>query len=249
MFAKLKKAMGKSLQKKKKAPFVGKEYKPIKIVVLGLGAPGKTRMILNFVCNPLGVDLEALDPTIEDTYEKIVQIDGRDVVLNILDTSGQDIFTALRDQWIRTGNGFMVCYNVRSTNEFEEVPILLDQITRVLDKNIDEVPLTVIGNGCDIRESQRYVSKEQGQELASKIGAVFFETSAVTGENIREAFLSAAERVLYFRFAERFDNANKSVLCFLCIRWFSKQFKDIPKDVWVLIAKKIWGTRKEKCWE
>ncbi|KAJ2237099.1 RAS2 protein [Coemansia sp. RSA 455] len=45
--------------------------------------------------------VETYDPTIEDSYRKQVVIDDQPCVLEVLDTAGQEEYTALRDQWIR----------------------------------------------------------------------------------------------------------------------------------------------------
>ncbi|KAJ2794179.1 RAS2 protein, partial [Coemansia guatemalensis] len=44
--------------------------------------------------------VETYDPTIEDSYRKQVVIDDQPCVLEVLDTAGQEEYTALRDQWI-----------------------------------------------------------------------------------------------------------------------------------------------------
>jgi GTPase KRas len=56
--------------------------------------------------------VEEYDPTIEDSYRKQVVIDGVPCLLAILDTAGQEEFTALRDQWIRDCEGFIIIYSI-----------------------------------------------------------------------------------------------------------------------------------------
>lgn len=57
-----------------------------KIVVLGSGGVGKSALTIQFI---QGNFVEKYDPTIEDSYRKQVQIDGRLVMLDILDTAGR----------------------------------------------------------------------------------------------------------------------------------------------------------------
>ena len=45
--------------------------------------------------------VETYDPTIEDCYRKQWSVDGQPCLLEVLDTAGQEEYTALRDQWIR----------------------------------------------------------------------------------------------------------------------------------------------------
>ena len=40
----------------------------------------------------------------------------------VLDTAGQEEYTALRDQWIRDGEGFVLVYSIISRSTFERIP-------------------------------------------------------------------------------------------------------------------------------
>ena len=59
----------------------------------------------------------------------------------------------------------------------------------------DGVEQLLIGNQCDL-ESRREVSKEQGEQLARSLDIPFMETSAMTGENINEAFETLVRLIL-----------------------------------------------------
>src|SRR5262249_20077250 len=52
---------------------------------------------------------------------KQVTVDDIDVVLEILDTAGQDDFSMLRDQWIRECDGFVLVYNITDRDSFDEL--------------------------------------------------------------------------------------------------------------------------------
>ncbi|KAJ3068488.1 Ras GTPase ras2, partial [Podochytrium sp. JEL0797] len=126
------------------------------------------------------------DPTIEDSYRKQVVIDDEACQLEVLDTAGQEEYTALRDQWIRDGEGFLLVYSVTSRATFYRIERFRDQILRC--KDTDEViPIMLVGNKCD-KNSEREVSKEEGQHLAKRLGCDFIETSAKTRVNVEKAF-------------------------------------------------------------
>jgi small GTP-binding protein len=115
------------------------------------------------------------DPTIEDSYRKQVTIDDETCLLDILDTAGQEEYSAMRDQYMRTGQGFLCVYAITSRSSFDEISSFREQILRV--KDADKVPMVVVGNKCDL-ESERQVSKAEGQDLAKSFGCPFLETSA-----------------------------------------------------------------------
>jgi len=156
-----------------------REYK---LVVLGSGGVGKSACTVQFV---QGIFVEKYDPTIEDSYRKQVEIDGTQCMLEILDTAGTEQFTAMRDLYMKNGQGFVLVYSIIAQSTFNDLPDLREQILRVKDK--DEVPMVLVGNKCDLQD-QRVITTEQGQELARKFGCSFLEASAKKRINVDEIF-------------------------------------------------------------
>ncbi|GAA5831248.1 hypothetical protein JCM3770_004734, partial [Rhodotorula araucariae] len=109
-------------------------------------------------------------------------------MLEILDTAGQEEYTALRDQWIREGQGFLIVYSTTSRASFDRVERFRHQISRVKDS--DRVPIVVVGNKVD-RVHEREVETRHGEELARRLGCAFIETSAKTRVNLEEAYFMA----------------------------------------------------------
>jgi GTPase KRas protein len=67
---------------------------------------------------------------------------------DILDTAGQEEYSAMRDQYMRTGQGFVMVYSITSRSSFDEINAFREQILRVKDK--DTVPMVLAGNKCDL---------------------------------------------------------------------------------------------------
>ena len=88
-----------------------------RIVVVGGGGVGKSAITIQFIQNYF---INEYDPTIEDSYRKQVCIDGETCMLDILDTAGQDEYSAMRDQYMRTGQGFLLIYAITSRGSFDE---------------------------------------------------------------------------------------------------------------------------------
>ncbi|KAL8279253.1 hypothetical protein RQP46_008290 [Phenoliferia psychrophenolica] len=159
-----------------------------KIVVLGDGGVGKTALTIQLCLNHfivLAVRAETYDPTIEDSYRKHAIIDDEPCLLEILDTAGQEEYTALRDQWIREGEGFVLVYSITARATFERIERFRHQITRVKDS--DSIPIVLVGNKSD-RANEREVGKEEGAALAKRLGCEFVETSAKTRSNLEHAY-------------------------------------------------------------
>ena len=84
-------------------------------------------------------------------------IDDEVALLDVLDTAGQEEYSAMREQYMRTGEGFLLVYSITSRTSFEEIQYFQQQILRVKDK--DYFPMILVGNKCDL-EGERQVSFE-----------------------------------------------------------------------------------------
>lgn len=99
------------------------------------------------------------DPTIEDSYRKHAVIDGETCVLDILDTAGQDEYSAMRDQYMRTGEGFLLVFAIDDEQSFNDIASYRDHIRRV--KDADAFPMVLVGNKIDLprREVDQMLAK------------------------------------------------------------------------------------------
>ena len=92
-----------------------------------------------------------------DSYRKQCVVDDEVALLDVLDTAGQEEYSAMREQYMRTGEGFLLVYSINNRQSFEEIKTFQQQILRVKDK--DYFPIIVVGNKCDL-ENERKVSRE-----------------------------------------------------------------------------------------
>eukprot|EP01091_Cochliopodium_minus_P016636 TRINITY_DN62_c0_g1_i1.p1 TRINITY_DN62_c0_g1~~TRINITY_DN62_c0_g1_i1.p1 ORF type:complete len:189 (+),score=71.43 TRINITY_DN62_c0_g1_i1:79-645(+) len=153
-----------------------------KIVVFGSGAVGKSAVTISFIKNTF---VDEYDPTIEDSYQKQASIDGEVEILDILDTAGQEEYSAMRDQYVSSGDAFLIVYAINSRDSFDEVTEFREIIYRAKDN--ENVPIVLCGNKCDL-ENEREVSTQEGKDLAKSFGVPFFESSALLRTNIEEVF-------------------------------------------------------------
>eukprot|EP00013_Stygamoeba_regulata_P026562 CAMPEP_0177645674 /NCGR_PEP_ID=MMETSP0447-20121125/9372_1 /TAXON_ID=0 /ORGANISM="Stygamoeba regulata, Strain BSH-02190019" /LENGTH=186 /DNA_ID=CAMNT_0019148167 /DNA_START=369 /DNA_END=929 /DNA_ORIENTATION=- len=164
-----------------------------KVCVLGDGGVGKTALTIQLCSNFF---IQEYDPTIEDSYRKQLTIDEEPCMLEILDTAGQEEFTALRDQWIRDCEGFVIVYSITSHPSFEQVEKFRQQVLRV--KDLPSLPIVIVGNKKDL-ESSREVTTEEGMALAKQYSTIFHEASAKTRHNVEDVFFDIVRRVRFHR--------------------------------------------------
>lgn len=163
-----------------------REYK---LVVVGGGGVGKSCLTIQLIQSHF---VDEYDPTIEDSYRKQCVIDDEVALLDVLDTAGQEEYSAMREQYMRTGEGFLLVYSITTRTSFIEIATFQQQILRVKDK--DYFPVIVVGNKCDL-DTDRSVSQQEGRDLANHFSCRFIETSAKARINVDEAFYNLVREI------------------------------------------------------
>lgn len=168
-----------------------------RLVVVGGGGVGKSALTIQFVQRYFVTDY---DPTIEDSYTKQCYVDDDICKLEVLDTAGQEEFSTMREQYLRSGNGFLLVFSVVDRNSFDEVIRLHKLILRVKDR--DEFPMMLVGNKADLVED-RHISRQEGEELARRLHLPYVECSAKKRMNVDEAFHDLVRLIRKFQQQER----------------------------------------------
>merc|ERR1712088_187005 len=168
-----------------------------KIVVVGGGGVGKSAITIQFIQSYFVTDY---DPTIEDSYTKQCVIDDDVARLDILDTAGQEEFSAMREQYMRSGEGFLLVFSLTERQSFEEVYKFHKQVLRVKDR--DEFPMLIVGNKADM-DRHRQVSTADCEDMAKQLKTPFIECSAKNRMNVDQAFHELVRLIRRFQALER----------------------------------------------
>lgn len=65
--------------------------------------------------------VEDYEPTKADSYRKKVVLDGEEVQIDILDTAGQEDYAAIRDNYFRCGEGFLLVFSITEQESFTAI--------------------------------------------------------------------------------------------------------------------------------
>jgi len=192
-----------------------------KLVVVGDGGVGKSALTIQFVQKHFVADY---DPTIEDSYSRHSEVDGKWCVLDVLDTAGQEEFSAMREQYMRKGDGFLVVFSVTDPVSFDSVRNFVTQILRVKDK--ESCPMLLVGNKIDLKTCRK-VSQEHGLALASSLNIPYLETSAKDPPDVFStadaAFASLVRQVRIFEGETNQSAKRQSITNKLRNRWKSSR--------------------------
>ncbi|KJH47355.1 Ras family protein [Dictyocaulus viviparus] len=168
----------------------------LKCVLVGDAAVGKTSLIVSYTTNGYP---QHYVPTAFDNYSGknnsyansvVVRVDKKPIRLQLCDTAGQPSFDSLRPLSYPDADVFVIVYSVVDPQSFAE--IAAHWFPEVIRGN-PVAQVLLVGTQVDLRwqTSKNTVSTAKGRQLASQIGAEFFECSALTQHNLKQMFDSA----------------------------------------------------------
>ncbi|KAL5007997.1 hypothetical protein ScPMuIL_013578 [Solemya velum] len=157
-----------------------------RIVLIGNSGVGKSCLLLRFADDTwtdtfiatIGVDFKI----------RTIEMDGKQVKLQIWDTAGQDRFKSITTSYYRGAAGVAVVYDVTDLESFNNVKTWLDDVERYSSEDVSKL---IIGNKSDL-ETKRVVGYDTGKEFCDGLGIPFLETSAKNSSNVDQAFMAMA---------------------------------------------------------
>jgi small GTP-binding protein len=127
------------------------------------------------------------------------EVDGVNVFAEILDTAGQDQYSALRKFFMPLGDVFVLVYDITQDFTFDEINPIKEEIFAANERHM-QLPFILVGNKCDM-DGDRVVTVEEGNSLCEtlqKSGGVwhFMEASAKENINVNDMFRKAISEAL-----------------------------------------------------
>lgn len=175
-----------------------------KYIIIGDTGVGKSCLLLQFTDKrfqpvhdlTIGVEFGA----------RMINIDGKQIKLQIWDTAGQESFRSITRSYYRGAAGALLVYDITRRETFEHLTTWLDDAKA---HSSSQMVIMLIGNKCDL-DAKREVKYEEGEAFAKEHGLVFMETSAKTAQNVEEAFINTAKEI-YSKIQEGvFDITNEA---------------------------------------
>lgn len=118
--------------------------------------------------------------------------------LQLWDTAGQERFRSLTSNFFGRADGFVLTYDISNRPSFDHVIGWMRDIKTRAPPDCD---IVLCGNKSDL-DNDRVVTYEEGKQLSDEYGVQFFETSALTGQNVEKMFNALATTIKHKRIDE-----------------------------------------------
>ena len=177
------------------------DFTNYKIILIGNSGVGKTCITNQGVKNDFSSKYK---PTIGMEIDSLyIKLDNRIIKLQIWDTCGQEIYRSLITNFYRSSSLAIIVYSIIESDSFADLDLWIKELKL---NNSPDTKLILVGNKLDLEE-RREITYEAGKKFAEDYGFIdFFETSALTGENVKKMFIKAAivlyDQYLNFKDAE-----------------------------------------------
>ena len=144
----------------------------IKVILVGESGTGKTSLINVAVGLSFNPDIVT---TSSSTYvQKNFQISGKEYILNLWDTIGQERYRSLTKIFIKDSKIVIFVYDITKKKTFDELEFWIKTIEEILGK---EIIIGIVGNKNDLYLNEK-VKEEVALKYAKSKGAFFKTTSA-----------------------------------------------------------------------
>lgn len=154
----------------------------VKLIIIGDSSVGKTQMMLRFTDDTFSAT--TLSTVGVDFKVKEVPIEGVPYRVQLWDTAGQERFRNITESYFRRANGIAIVFDISVSATFDSVPTWFDSVESKCNAS-DSLPVVLVGNKCDLTPQITY---DRAKEVADRYHSRYYETSALNGTGIQEAF-------------------------------------------------------------
>jgi len=171
--------------------FKGKTESIFKVIVIGDPAVGKTSLLQQYVTKQFE---ERYLPTVGvNIVKEPIQLKEQDATVTLMfwDVAGQPQFYMLHRPYFNGADGMILVFDITRSSTFSNIN---NWYNTAVKYGLSGIPRILIGNKIDLKE-ERKIILPMAEHLSEKLNAPYFETSALTGENVKLIFLKIAELV------------------------------------------------------
>lgn len=171
-----------------------KYSREIKIILLGDSGVGKTSIIHLYINKEFNDTMPATVGL--EFQQKIININGETIKISIYDTSGQEKYRTVTQNYYRNIDGVILVYDITRIQTFLNLEYYwIEQLRENTEKSLNMI---LIDNKLDLKKEcdiNKIVTTELGKKMAQNFFTLFIETSAKTGDGLQNVFQELIERI------------------------------------------------------
>jgi len=178
--------------------FQGRTESIYKVIVIGDPAVGKTSLLTKFAKNQFE---EKYLPTVGvNIVKEPIELKDVNATINLMfwDVAGQPQFYMLHRPYFNGADGMILVFDITRSSTFSNINNWYNSAVKY---GLSGIPRILIGNKVDLKD-ERKIILPMAEHLSEKLNAPYFETSALTGETVKEVFQKIAE--LVFKYKENY---------------------------------------------
>jgi len=175
--------------------FQGRTESIFKVIVIGDPAVGKTSLLTKFASNKFE---EKYLPTVGVSIVKEpIELKDIKATINLMfwDVAGQPQFYMLHRPYFNGADGMILVFDITRSSTFSNINNWYNSAVKY---GLSGIPRILIGNKIDLKD-ERKIILPMAEHLSEKLNAPYFETSALTGETVKEIFQKIAELVFTYK--------------------------------------------------
>ena len=155
----------------------------LKCVLIGETAVGKTSIITQYINNEFNLDVKSSVGV--DSLIKEIEIENTKIKFELWDTPGQEIYTSANKIFMKNTDIALIVYDITNKKSFENLNEFYEELIKMNER--DKMIIGIAANKSDLYENTE-VNKEEGEEYAKNINALYFESTATDHENVVNIF-------------------------------------------------------------
>ena len=163
----------------------------LKIALIGDASTGKTSLSRCFINGPLKNEVNYQITVGLDFFTKIIECGNYLIKLQLWDTAGQERYQSLTSGYLKGVHGCIIVFDVTKRNTFEKIKSWINLFSEFNNYNKN---IIIVGNKID--KKNRVISKNEAQNFCFQNNLSYFETSAITGENVFNSFQFLANLII-----------------------------------------------------
>ena len=175
--------------------FQGRTESIFKVIVVGDPAVGKTSLLTKFAKNQFE---EKYLPTVGvNIVKETIELKDINATISLMfwDVAGQPQFYMLHRPYFNGADGMILVFDITRSSTFSNINNWYNSAVKY---GLSGIPRILIGNKVDLKD-ERKIILPMAEHLSEKLNAPYFETSALTGETVKDVFQKIAELVFEYK--------------------------------------------------